>query len=46
MRECILHLIEHQKEDGGWGFYNSWPSSPDQTVHWLEILRKYGVRAG
>ena len=44
--ECIRHLIENQKEDGGWGYYNSWPSHPDQTVHWLEILLKYGIRVG
>jgi squalene cyclase len=44
--ECIRHLIENQKEDGGWGFYNEWISSPDQTVRWLEILLKYGVRTG
>jgi hypothetical protein len=44
--ECIRHLIENQKEDGGWGFYNDWSSSPDQTVRWLEILLKYGIRTG
>ncbi|HEY40794.1 MAG TPA: terpene cyclase/mutase family protein [Dehalococcoidia bacterium] len=44
VEECILHLLENQKEDGGWGFYNEWNSSPDQTVRWLEILLKYGVR--
>ena len=42
--ECIHHLLENQKEDGGWGYYNDWNSSPDQTVRWLEILLKYGVR--
>ena len=46
VEECIRHLLENQKEDGGWGYYNSWRSSPDQTVHWLEILLKYGVRVG
>jgi len=46
VEECIRHLWENQKEDGGWGYYNSWRSSPDQTVHWLEILLKYGVRVG
>jgi len=44
VQECIRHLLENQKEDGGWGYYNNWPSSPDQTVRWLEILLKYGVR--
>ncbi len=44
VEECIRHLLENQKEDGGWGFYNEWNSSPDQTVRWLEILLKYGVR--
>lgn len=44
--ECIRHLLENQKEDGGWGYYNEWNSSPDQTVRWLEILLKYGVRTG
>jgi len=44
--ECIRHLLDNQKEDGGWGFYNEWNSSPDQTVRWLEILQKYGVRTG
>jgi len=42
--ECIRHLIDNQKQDGGWGFYNEWNSSPDQTVRWLEVLLKYGVR--
>jgi len=42
--ECIRHLLENQKEDGGWGFYNEWNSSPDQTVRWLEVLQKYGVK--
>ena len=46
VRECIGYLLENQKEDGGWGYYNDWSSSPDQTVHWLEILLKYGVRLG
>jgi hypothetical protein len=44
VEECIGHLLENQKEDGGWGFYNDWQSSPDQAVRWLEILLKYGVR--
>lgn len=44
VEECIRHLVENQKEDGGWGYYNDWRSSPDQTVRWLEILLKYGVR--
>jgi len=42
--ECIHYLLENQKEDGGWGYYSIWRSSPDQTVHWLEILLKLGVR--
>lgn len=43
VQECISYLWENQKEDGGWGFYNDWSSSTDQTVRWLEILLKYGV---
>ena len=46
VRECIGYLLENQKEDGGWGYYNDWSSHADQTVHWLEILLKYGVRLG
>ncbi|UCB42066.1 MAG: terpene cyclase/mutase family protein [Dehalococcoidales bacterium] len=44
--KCIGHLLENQKEDGGWGYYNEWDSSPDQTVRWLEVLLEYGVRIG
>jgi hypothetical protein len=44
--ECIRHLLENQREDGGWGFYNDWNSSSDQTVRWLEVLLKYGVKTG
>jgi hypothetical protein len=44
VEECIRHLLENQKEDGGWGYYNEWRSTPDQTVRWLEVLLKYGVR--
>jgi len=44
VRECIGYLLENQKEDGGWGYYNDWSSHPDQAVRWLEILLKYGVR--
>jgi squalene cyclase len=46
VEECIRHLIDNQKEDGGWGYYNDWRSSPDQTARWLEVLLKYGVRTG
>jgi squalene cyclase len=46
VEECIHHLLDNQKEDGGWGFYNEWDSSPDQTVRWLEVLLKHGVRTG
>ena len=46
VEECIRYLLENQKEDGGWGYYNNWRSHPDQTVHWWEILLEYGVRAG
>ena len=46
VRECIGYLLENQKEDGGWGFYNDWPSTPDQAVRWLEVLLKYGVKVG
>jgi len=28
------------------GGRNEWNSSPDQTVRWLEVLLKYGVRTG
>jgi squalene cyclase len=42
--ECIRHLLDNQKEDGGWGYYSEWNSSSDQTVRWLEVLLKYGVK--
>ncbi len=42
--ECIRHLLDNQKEDGGWGYYNNAPSHIDQTVRWLETLLKYGVK--
>ena len=44
VQECLNHLIANQHEDGGWGYYNNWPSHPDQSSTWILYLRGLKVK--
>jgi hypothetical protein len=43
VQECLTQLIENQHADGGWGFYNNWPSNPDLVTTLIPHLLKLGI---
>jgi squalene cyclase len=44
VQECLNYLIAYQHEDGGWGYYNDWPSHPDQASSWIPCLLELKVK--
>jgi hypothetical protein len=43
VQECLDQLVENQHADGGWGFYNNWPSNPDTVSAFIPHLLILGI---